>query len=69
MPKYVCTELSNADVDGIQTCMVWSEYVNSIDMIAITKNEADLISGALLLLIFGAWTFRQVHNVILRRRY
>lgn len=69
MPKYVCTELSNADVNGMQNCMVWTEYVNSLDMLAITKADADLISTSLMLVIFGAWTFRQIHNVILRRRY
>lgn len=69
MPKYVCSELSNADANGIQNCMVWTEYVNSLDMLAITKADADLISTSLMLVIFGAWTFRQIHNVILRRRY
>lgn len=69
MPKYVCTELSDADVDGTQICMVWTEYSNSLDMLAITEADADLISTSLILVIFGAWTFRQIHNVILRRRY
>lgn len=69
MPKYVCLELSTPDVNGVQNCMVWTEYVNSLDMLAITKADADLISTSLLLVIFGAWAFRQIHNVILRRRY
>lgn len=69
MPKYVCSELSNADVDGTQHCMVWTEYVNTLDMLAITEAQADLISTSLLLVIFSTWTIRQIHNVILRRRY
>ncbi len=69
MSNYVCSELSNADVNGKQICMVWSENVGSLDSLAITKDDADAISTSLLLIIFGAWTFRQIHNVILRRRY
>jgi len=69
MPNYVCTELSNADVNGLQNCMVFTEYVSPLEMLMITKADADLISTSLLLVIFGAWTFRQIHNVILRRRY
>lgn len=69
MPNYVCSELSNADVNGNQICMVWSENASSLDSLAITKDDADAISTSLLLIIFLAWTFRQIHNVILRRRY
>lgn len=69
MANYVCTELSTPDVNGFQNCVVWIEYVNSLDMLAITQAEANMISTSLLLVIFGAWAIRQIHNVILRRRY
>lgn len=69
MPKYVCTELSSPSVEGLQNCLVWSEYVNSLDMLAITQSDANMISTSILFVIFATWAIRQVHNVILRRRY
>lgn len=69
MANYVCTELSSPDVNGFQNCVAWTEYVNSLDMLAITQSQANMISTALLTVIFGAWAIRQIQNVILRRRY
>ena len=69
MATYVCSELVTDPQSGYENCHTWIEYVNTFDMLAITQSEADLISTALIMVIITAWAFRQVHNVILRRRY
>lgn len=63
MAKYVCVEL----VDG--TCQKWQEYSNSLDMLAITETQADLITWGVILMFIGGYKFRAIVNIILQRRY
>lgn len=63
MDKYVCVQL----VDNV--CQQWQAYQTSVDMLAITAHERNLILGAMLVLWFSAYGIRQVLNVVLRRRY
>ena len=63
MEKYVCIQL----VDNV--CHQWQAYQTSIDMLAITQSERDIIITSTLVLWFAAYAIRQVMNVILRRRY
>lgn len=63
MAKYVCVELVN------NTCQKWQEYSNSIDMLAITQDQATAISLALLLVFVAGYKFRAIANIILGRRY
>ena len=63
MDKYVCVQL----VDNV--CQQWQAYQTSIDMLAITAQERDLILASTLVLWFMAYGIRQVMNVVLRRRY
>lgn len=63
MANYVCTQV----VDNV--CQQWAEYQTSIDMLAITTQQRDSIIVATLVVIFTAWSYRQVLNMLLRRRY
>ncbi|RKW43901.1 MAG: hypothetical protein D8B60_00500 [Moraxella sp.] len=63
MAKYVCVKLVN------NTCHEWQEYQTSVDMLAISQNQADAISLVLILVFVGAFKFRAIANIILRRRY
>lgn len=63
MDKYVCIQL----VDNV--CQQWQAYQTSIDMLAITQSERDIIIASTLVLWFAAYGIRQVMNIILRRRY
>ena len=63
MDKYICVELVN------NVCQKWQAYQSSVDILAITAHERDLILSATLVLWFGAYGLRQVLNVVLRRRY
>lgn len=63
MAKYVCVELVG------NTCHKWQEYSNSIDMLAITQEQANLICLLLILVFVSAFKFRAVANIILGRRY
>lgn len=70
MAKYVCKELSNTNVfTGRQDCVQWVEYQTSIDMLAITGQQRDVISTSMLLVIFGAWVWKQALVIIQGRRY
>lgn len=68
MANYVCSELSPM-IEGHQTCLSWVEYQSSVDMLAITGDQRDMILLASLTVIFSTWCIRQVINVILQRRY
>lgn len=63
MAKYVCVKLVN------NICHEWQEYQTSVDMLAISQNQADAISLVLILVFVGAFKFRAIANIILRRRY
>lgn len=63
MANYVCTQLVN------NVCQSWAEYQTSLDMLAITTQQRDSILTATLVVIFTAWSYRQVLNMLLRRRY
>lgn len=63
MAKYVCVEL----VDN--SCQQWQEYSNSLDMLAITEAQADLITWAIILVFITGYKFRAVINIILGRKY
>lgn len=63
MANYVCTKL----VENV--CQSWSEYQTSIDMLAITSQQRDSIIVSSLVVVFTAWAYRQVMNMLLRRRY
>jgi len=63
MAKYVCVELVE------NTCQQWQEYSNSIDMLAITQEQANLICLCLILVFVSGFHFRAITNLILGRRY
>lgn len=63
MANYVCAEPVG------QLCNKWVEYQTSIDMLAITTQQRDEIIVASLVVIFTAWGYRQILNMLLRRRY
>lgn len=70
MANYVCSELETVrNIYGGYDCKHWLEYQTSVDMLAITEQQADMILVSSLVVVFTAWIFRQVLNLILRRRY
>lgn len=63
MAKYVCVK----PVRG--SCAEWQEYSNSIDMLAITQAQANLICLCLILVFVSGYHFRAITNLLLGRRY
>lgn len=65
MAKFACTELVG------NVCIKWEpmQAVSVLEALAITKQQADDIIVASLIVVFSAWALKQVANVIQRRRY
>ena len=55
---YVCKELAN--VDNVQTCVLWVEQVTINDMFAITPANAFTIGFACVMVIITAAVFNKL---------
>jgi len=62
MTLYVCSQLSQPDSNGIQTCMVWVEQQPILP--PLSQAEADAISAALLSLFASVHIGRRVLGLI-----
>lgn len=53
MANYVCTTLSDPDVNGLQNCTVWT--VETLSTLAITPDQANLLTGKIVLVLIIAY--------------
>ena len=58
---YVCKELAN--VDNVQTCVLWVEQVTINDMFGITTAQAAQIGLAAALIIIVAAVFNKLGQI------
>lgn len=54
---FVCTQLSQPDQSGVQTCIAWTEQTF---LPALTYSDANQIIAAYALLLASIWGFRRV---------
>lgn len=68
MPMYLCSQLIT-DAQGNQDCVQWSEYVSFTQEYAITREQAEQLTLAILLALVAAWVIQKIAHVIQGRRY
>jgi len=60
---YVCSQLSQANEQGLQTCLQWQEQ-NSLGLPSLTASEAADLTLYIILACVVAWCFKLLGNFI-----
>lgn len=61
---YVCKQLSAPDANGLQTCSVWTEQTSFAESYAITQQQANDLSAAVVGFLVVFFIFRHLRNAI-----
>ncbi len=61
---YVCTQLTAPDANGLQTCSVWTEQTSFVESYAITQQQANDLSMAVVGFLVVFFVFRHLRNAI-----
>jgi ABC-type Co2+ transport system permease subunit len=61
---YVCTQLSQPSADGVQTCIAWTEQASFAESYAITQQQANDLSMAVVGFLVVFFVFRHLRNAI-----
>ncbi len=60
---YVCSQLSQANEQGLQTCLQWQEQ-NSLGLPSLTASEAADLTLYIIFACVVAWCFKLLGNFI-----
>jgi ABC-type Co2+ transport system permease subunit len=61
---YVCTQLSQPTAESVQTCIAWTEQTSFAESYAITQQQANDLSMAVVGFLVVFFVFRHLRNAI-----